>query len=308
MRETRQTIEQDGSRLEQILWTFSGMRLGMTRGVGGPGSSTFQGETEKVRLHFNVSGGYDFDYHQLGKSYRVKDRQHNLMYSPEFEMKVHRRSDQVETFGIQIEREVFLDMAHCGPPEMKRLADAVASNKRFMAGESWGGDDPFVYGVIHDIMNCKMQGPMKTLLIESKAMELVMNQVHALQGGENKLVLPSRRERDQLYAARTFLMDRLQEPPRLREVSLAIGLNEFKLKRGFKALFGSSVGAFLQRERLRLAARWMEDPKASIAAISFDLGYSSPQHLSRAFRKFFGSPPRNFRKERLESGLYTFLP
>lgn len=294
-REFKQVVKTADTHLAQSYWELPGVLLSHRYKDGiVAGSNSFHNDAERVRIHFNLDGGYDFHYHQLKTTYRLTGRRHNLMYSPDFTMDVHSRSSHVETFGIQFDKDTFLQFAGGGNDALKRMAESVDLGKAFMASSSWGGEDPLLFGALHDIRSCGMESEMKRLLVESKVVEILDRQTTCLNS-LNLTASLSRKERSQMYAARDFVMANLQQPPALKAVAQAAGTNEFKLKRGFRQLFGKSVYAFLQAERLKLAARCLQTQSSPVAHIALDLGFSSPQHFSRAFRQQFGTPPASYR-------------
>ena len=84
-------------------------------------------------------------------------------------------------------------------------------------------------------------------------------------------------------------------PPNLSEIAGTVGLNEYKLKRGFKKIFKTTVFGYLTQQRLHLAHQYLRDTEKTAAEISFDLGYASPQHFNNAFKKKFGITPYSVR-------------
>jgi AraC family transcriptional regulator, transcriptional activator of the genes for pyochelin and ferripyochelin receptors len=75
-----------------------------------------------------------------------------------------------------------------------------------------------------------------------------------------------------------------------------VGLNEYKLKRGFKEMFNTTVFGYLTEQRLQLAHQFLRDTQKTAAEISSDLGYATPQHFNNAFKKKFGVTPYSVRK------------
>lgn len=69
------------------------------------------------------------------------------------------------------------------------------------------------------------------------------------------------------------------------------GLNEFKLKRGFKQLFGNTVFGYVQEMRMKTARRLIIEEKRNVNEVADFLGYSSPNHFSAAFKRLYGFPP-----------------
>ncbi|AUS94975.1 hypothetical protein CDQ84_17465 [Clostridium thermosuccinogenes] len=69
------------------------------------------------------------------------------------------------------------------------------------------------------------------------------------------------------------------------------------LQKLFSYVFGLSVGEYLSKRRLSVAARDLVNTKKSITSIALTYRYTSPEAFSRAFRKFWGISPSAFRKE-----------
>lgn len=90
--------------------------------------------------------------------------------------------------------------------------------------------------------------------------------------------------------AREYVMNKLETPPSLSELSKIVGINEYKLKRGFKEIFGNTVFGYLSDVRLEMAKNDLFVSKKTVNEIASALGYSSVQHFSNAFKKKFGLP------------------
>jgi AraC family transcriptional regulator len=102
------------------------------------------------------------------------------------------------------------------------------------------------------------------------------------------------RERQQLLSARERLLSDLSNPPTIEQLAREAGLNQLKIKRGFNILFGISVYALFQRERMEEARRLLQ--RHSVTETASLLGYSNLSHFSAAFRKQFGMLPREIRR------------
>ena len=84
--------------------------------------------------------------------------------------------------------------------------------------------------------------------------------------------------------------------PSLKEFAHQLGTNEFKLKYGFKQLYGTTVYRFLLRERLRKARMLIQHTDFNIKTIAYQTGFKSIPHFSRVFKKNYGHPPSELRK------------
>ena len=84
--------------------------------------------------------------------------------------------------------------------------------------------------------------------------------------------------------------------PTLKEFALQLGTNEFKLKYGFKQLYGTSVYRFLKKERLRKAKMLVQFTDLPVKTVANMTGFKSLPHFSRAFHKRYGYSPTTYRK------------
>ena len=96
---------------------------------------------------------------------------------------------------------------------------------------------------------------------------------------------------DQLNKVRDILLDNIEDPPSLSELSKEIGLNTTKLKKEFKAIFGVPVFKYLQNERLTSAHTLISEGQASVQEAAWQVGYDSLSSFSNAFAKKFGYRP-----------------
>lgn len=96
---------------------------------------------------------------------------------------------------------------------------------------------------------------------------------------------------EKLYDAKNYIELNMLEECTLLELSRKIGLNDFKLKMGFKELFGTTVFGYLNELKMSYAKRLLLDEKKTISETSIILGYSVPHHFSAAFKRRFGYTP-----------------
>lgn len=135
------------------------------------------------------------------------------------------------------------------------------------------------------------------LLVHAAALEFLAWHLNAYGSDKTGEVWPYR-ERKMLAAARERLLQDLANPPTIAELARETGLNQLKLKRGFKAVFGESIFALFQRERMDRARALLQQNGVTETAVT--LGYSNVSHFSAAFRKQFGVLPREVRRGALD--------
>ena len=103
--------------------------------------------------------------------------------------------------------------------------------------------------------------------------------------------------RPEIERALRFIAEHLDRPISAAEVARAARLSEFHLHRVFHAALGESIGRFITRRRLDLAAlRLAYEHDISITEIALDSGYSSSSNFSKAFAGYFGCSPTRVRE------------
>ena len=87
----------------------------------------------------------------------------------------------------------------------------------------------------------------------------------------------------------------LVDQPRIPLVANAVGMSVRVLQRRL-AQAGATFAGLVAHRRLGAAAELLEDTDATVLDIALDLGYSDHAHFTRAFRRWTGVPPREFRR------------
>lgn len=99
-----------------------------------------------------------------------------------------------------------------------------------------------------------------------------------------------------LEHAKTILQESLDNPPTIQGLSREIGLNDFKLKKGFKQLNQTTVHEYVSNLRMQKAAKLLLHSNLSIINIAHRVGYANHGHFSVAFRKHYGRSPSQYRR------------
>ena len=70
-----------------------------------------------------------------------------------------------------------------------------------------------------------------------------------------------------------------------------VGLSRMHLHRKLKALTGLSTSEFIRVQRLKLAAKLLQDGHNNISEVGYAVGFNQPAYFSTAFKQHFGYPP-----------------
>lgn len=91
--------------------------------------------------------------------------------------------------------------------------------------------------------------------------------------------------------------------PTIDDLADAACLSESRFKGKFKEQLGVPPGEYLQRRRTEVAADLLTKGGKSLTEIALELGFSSTQHLSVAFKNIFGLSPLAWLKRQDDQGL-----
>jgi AraC family transcriptional regulator, transcriptional activator of the genes for pyochelin and ferripyochelin receptors len=297
MEEKKQVTLENGT-ISSTIWHCDDIRIGHT-------VSTFKNycsqaassQNDVVRMHFGLKGNYCFTYKQLNKSFDLIGGHHNMMYSQGFDMVVQNKTLELETFGIQFPKDLFIRFTQNAGDALERFSQNIISGNSVLLAENWGAINPAIEQSILQILHCKYSGSLKKLFLLSKSIELLVLSAEACNTADSRkgLFIKNNSDKEKIIAARDLVNERVHCPPTLSEIAKTVGLNEYKLKRGFKETFNTTVFGYLTEQRLYLARRYLLDTEKTAAEISFDLGYATPQHFNNAFKTKFGVTPYSVR-------------
>lgn len=179
------------------------------------------------------------------------------------------------------------------PPELQ----IVPANGEIQPYYRQGITTPEMQMVLQQILNCPFQGLMKRLYLEAKAIELITLQfsqfIETKSYSDSK---PSLKidDIDRIHQAKEFIIHNFKNPPSLLELSRQVKLNDFKLKQGFRQVFGTTVFGYLHDYRMQQAYMLLTKEKMKVKEAAQAVGYASSSSFNSAFKKKFGVNPKTY--------------
>jgi AraC family transcriptional regulator, transcriptional activator of the genes for pyochelin and ferripyochelin receptors len=151
---------------------------------------------------------------------------------------------------------------------------------------------------LEQILNCPFQGVLKRLYLEAKCLELITLKLDNLSQ-KNKTSATRARlnldDTDRIYWAKDILLTNIAQPPSLLELAKQVGLNDYKLKIGFRRVFNTTVFGYLYQQRMLEAGRLLLGTQLKVSEVAQVVGYANQSRFAAAFRKHFGVNPVTYR-------------
>ncbi|WP_339225152.1 AraC family transcriptional regulator [Paenibacillus sp. FSL H8-0332] len=151
--------------------------------------------------------------------------------------------------------------------------------------------------ILIDISSCDYEEDIKRIYLEGKVLELTAVCLHEAGRSQTASAQMSRSDIDALMQAKQILDQNYLSAPSLQQLSRQIYLNEFKLKKGFKLLFGSSVHAYIIERRLDAAYQLLETADCNITTAAMMCGFKKPSHFTEKFKRKYGVTPSQYFKK-----------
>lgn len=150
---------------------------------------------------------------------------------------------------------------------------------------------PKMHIIIDDMYHTSYQGRLRYLYLEAKTIELFLLQIAQLDKGGTALIKLRKHDIECLYEIKQYIELNFDQPMSIAELSRKAGVNQMKLKTGFKQLFNTTVFGHLHFVRMQEARRLLLEEAMSVNEVAFRTGYKHPHHFTAAFKKQFKMTP-----------------
>ncbi len=170
----------------------------------------------------------------------------------------------------------------------------------FLSTPFWIGRD--TQG-IHDLMRQLFQELEHRYLGYQTQVELLLSQllVAMVRNYEQHQISRTAFARNNLSDSKSVIIDEYflyeYQSLSLEALSHRLNLSPRQTQRLLTQHYGKNFQQKKAEARMSAAAILLSDHSRSIASIAEDLGYSSAEHFSSAFRNYYGTSPREYRKE-----------
>lgn len=158
-------------------------------------------------------------------------------------------------------------------------------------------DSPALQRCVSDMIHCKHQGSLKRLYMEGKALEFIAlfgeADSYGTIGGNMDL---KRDDITKLKQVHELVQTHFEQPLSIRELAKQVEINEFKLKKGFRELYGMTIFELVRQKRMEKALWYMEVEHLNVGETAVSVGYSNASNFTTNFRKQYGCNPGDYLK------------
>lgn len=251
----------------------------------------FKGSTLGEHVHhcMSLGGRMAANFEEWSMTAAIDSSQFHSLYVPGSDYSLH-VPVQMRNIHVEIDKSYYASLLGDTEPW------SVDLREKILRGEvTLNGADSICAGmnrIVDEIFNHQLEGHLQRLLIDAKVHELIALQLHAVaRRGRRLEVKPAKNEAELFCAIREYLQQNFLEPHSLQSICRAFAINEFKLKKGFRAYFHTTVFDYLLNLRLNHARQLLLDTDYQVREVASIVGYKNANHFSTAFKKQFGASP-----------------
>jgi len=151
--------------------------------------------------------------------------------------------------------------------------------------------------LISQIVHCPFTGVSESLYVEGKVLELVavyLNEMVWEKGKGAAKVKLSQEDIKSLQRVKVMLDECFAEPMTISELAKLVYMNEYKLKAGFKEVYGKPIYSYVIDRRMEKAKQLLDEKRMKVKEVASMVGYTNISHFIETFRKKIGVNPGKF--------------
>ena len=245
-----------------------------------------------ISLNFMLAGQMDCRIQGLAQALPMRSQTHNFIHTPETgHLNQLIAGQTVRMLLIDVDADYYVNSIEQDDPWAEQLATDLLNERPVVGMAGAPPITPPMRRLIDLIQYNPAEGPMRNLLMQSRVLELLALQIEQFSRAEPVANAVPARDADKLYQLRAYLDSHFLEEHSLARLSRYCGLNEFKVKKGFKRLFNTTVFDYLRRQRLDYAGRLLRDDSRLVEEVAQTVGYEHAHHFAVAFKKHTGLLP-----------------
>lgn len=155
---------------------------------------------------------------------------------------------------------------------------------------------------VNELVKKREPASMKSFYYKMKAMELLFYLFESLKKrgsiSDQKL---NKFDIEAVYKVRDKIVSSLSDSISIAELKKVAGMNELKLRRIFKQIFGMGIYDYYQQMRMKEASRLLREGNLSVTQVGYQMGFENLGHFSKVFEKHIGKKPKKYMQSLFKS-------
>ncbi|BCS87623.1 helix-turn-helix transcriptional regulator [Pseudodesulfovibrio sediminis] len=292
-----------GSKAFQTYTLREGLALTLAKPtVHTPLKANFDIDEAPIQFGFTYSGKNRCTYSNgrlRNQTHEMQAGSNGIFYLPKTCGTLERACDNKPcAIGILVSPEFlrnhFTESMDQFPKDFQKTLEGSSKNPL-----TWfGACTPVKHSLLAQIINCPYTGGIRRLFLEGRALELLALQLHDYMEFDTRknprLPVLSPADVERIHCARDILVSDLENPPSIQALAVQVGINEKKLKTGFRQVYNTSVFGYFREHRMQKAHELLRQGNLNVTEAAFSVGYQSLSHFSQAFKERFGILPKEF--------------
>jgi len=155
--------------------------------------------------------------------------------------------------------------------------------------------DPEYLKLMDDLWSARKEDPLQNMYLQNRVTLLIerfFTRLHSkINLLEGKYDLSSEVINRLMSIEKQLVQDFSKLPPTIEQFSKMVSMSSTKLKKSFKAMYGNSIYAYYQRQRLQKANELLLSGKYNVKQAAAAVGYNNVSNFTAAYKKQFKKAP-----------------
>lgn len=254
---------------------------------------------DNIALYF-IKGGAMCDY-SFENEYRLTPHSYNVLFmNEEYKGKgFYAKEYEQKATSLHLPIPYFEDLAKQYPELFEKYFLRYQKGESFYLNSGYRDIPAQLCTALTQLENSCLIGSCDALYADAKVLEILSMIFQTPNDKETSLCYcKTSRDSDKIQEAAFILLSDIYNPPTLKKLALSVGVNEKKLKYGFKEIYGTTAYGYLFDYKMVLAQQLLLDTDKNITEVALACGYDYPSHFCTAFKRKFGVTPSQFRKSK----------
>ncbi len=255
----------------------------------------FSSSESAVLTQIALKGSLRHDINEIGPLY-LKTGQFNFFHYPSLQGTTYFERDQeYRTFNTAYTPDTLRELLpHF--PYLETVLHNITQGRYGLLFKDNGWVTAQIRDIADYVLGCPFEAELRSYYFNMKMKEFLLLMLTQEQLRLAALDKMTKSNFDSIQESRQIIDTRFDAHITLSDIARQVGLNEFKLKSGFRRLFGIGMFEYLLKTRMQKARNLLQETKLPIKDVARRTGYTSKQSFQNAFKKYFDETPGSFRR------------